>query len=272
MKILLIGDYHAKLPSKLKKIAKQCDLIISVGDYGGDEELSKVMFEAFETDIYEKYGEKKIAGLIKKDYKRGNKILNELNELGVKTYMVMGNWDFDSKKALKDYGLELKTYSDIIRKLKNIVNIEKKKTSYKGLKIAGYGGFVTPNLFTKRRSGLTSKQRRTAKKHYKEEKKDLKKHYHKDLDIFVTHWPPYKVFDEVEDKKSPMYGKNIGFKPYNKYIRKNKPKLLVCGHMHEHQGIQKIGKTQVVTVGPAFEGKCAVAEYKDGKFKVSLIK
>ncbi len=33
MKILAIGDFHGKFPVELKKLVKEVDLILSVGDY-----------------------------------------------------------------------------------------------------------------------------------------------------------------------------------------------------------------------------------------------
>ena len=46
-----------------------------------------------------------------------------------------------------------------------------------------------------------------------------------------------------------MNGKHVGFKGYTEFIKKNKPTLFICGHMHEYQGEKKVGKTMIVATG-----------------------
>ena len=58
----------------------------------------------------------------------------------------------------------------------------------------------------------------------------------------------------------------MGVSSYNRVIKKYKPALLVCGHMHENQGKCKINATLVVNPGAALEGKAAIIDF-DEKMK-----
>ncbi|TRZ55012.1 hypothetical protein D4Q76_01280, partial [archaeon] len=67
-------------------------------------------------------------------------------------------------------------------------------------------------------------------------------------------------------------GKHIGDKVLREKIEQYQPLLFIGGHMHEHQGQTKIGKTIVVNPGYGREGKAAVIELSDGKPKIEKIK
>ena len=93
--------------------------------------------------------------------------------------------------------------------------------------------------------------------------------------IFMMHYTPYGFFDIVKNNKSPMFRKHVGFEPYNKVIKKYKPAIAICGHMHEYQGMKRMGKTTVVATGPAFGGKAAIIDCPDkegSKIKIRLIR
>ncbi len=51
-----------------------------------------------------------------------------------------------------------------------------------------------------------------------------------DTDILITHSPAYNVFDMIES------GKGVGSKSLLSIILKIKPKIHVCGHIHENGG------------------------------------
>jgi len=63
--------------------------------------------------------------------------------------------------------------------------------------------------------------------------------------VLVTHAPPYKTrLDEV-------MGGHSGNKAVRRFIQKAKPKLAICGHIHENKGKKDaIGNTRIVNPGP----------------------
>lgn len=54
-----------------------------------------------------------------------------------------------------------------------------------------------------------------------------------DVDIFVSHAPPQGYCDESN-------GESLGSKAVTDFIMKNKPKLVLCGHIHEAFGSAEI--------------------------------
>ena len=81
VKILAIGDFHGKLPTKLKKEAKKADLILSTGDFGGSDKLLNVVFKYFYSNWWKEVGKKKTRQYIMEDYNSGKKMIQELNNL-----------------------------------------------------------------------------------------------------------------------------------------------------------------------------------------------
>ncbi len=60
--------------------------------------------------------------------------------------------------------------------------------------------------------------------------------------ILVSHTPPFGSTDEVR-------GKNIGSRVLREYIEENRPKLNLCGHVHENGGKEvMISNTRVMNV------------------------
>jgi len=54
------------------------------------------------------------------------------------------------------------------------------------------------------------------------------------VDIFVSHGPPLGYCDES------IHGEHLGSKAVTDFIMKNKPKLVLCGHIHEARGMAEI--------------------------------
>jgi len=274
MKILAIGDFHGKFPSKLKKAAKEADLVLCTGDLGGSDKLLKVIFKYFYQNWWEKVGKKKAKELVMEDYNSGKKILKELSNLGKPVYLIEGNWDFEeAEHKERTGGLKLRKYSDLIKKKKDIIFLRKRMKKINGLKLYAFGGRVTPTIYLTDKEVFDKEDRVMFKKKYEKQKKQLFKIKDKDIDFFLSHYTPFGYFDIVRYKgENPMNGKHVGFKPYTDFIKKYQPKLFICGHMHEYQGKKKIGNTLIIATGSAKEGKAALIDYDKEKKKVKKVK
>jgi hypothetical protein len=272
MKILIIGCFHGKFPNKLKQIAKSCDFVLSTGDFGGSEKLRKFMFKNFTSDYTDKLGKKKTKEYYLEDYNHGKKIIKDVDSIGKPVYTIDGNWDFlRSARLKKNYGIKINPLQKLIGKTKNIHFMNKRIRNVEGIKIYPHGGLMLATIF--HRTEFDKERRQRYKKWHDEQKKDLFRQKSKDLNIMLAHCPPYKYFDKVKySGVNPMNGKHVGFEPYNEYIKKYRPTLFICGHMHEHQGVAKLGKTTILSHGPAQDGKAAILEIKDNKFRIKLIK
>ncbi|MDD5096029.1 MAG: metallophosphoesterase family protein [Candidatus ainarchaeum sp.] len=79
--------------------------------------------------------------------------------------------------------------------------------------------------------------------------------------IFMTHAPPYGIMDEVR-------GGHAGSAAVKRVIGEKRPLLNVCGHIHEREGVGKLGNTSVLKVGAAKLGRCGTIEIKKGKLEL----
>ncbi len=65
--------------------------------------------------------------------------------------------------------------------------------------------------------------------------------------IFITHAPPKNTKLDI----SAWLHRHVGCSSYFDFIKKYKPLLVLCGHLHENFGVRdKIGKTLIVNPGP----------------------
>lgn len=277
MKIIAIGDFHCNFPEKLKRIInkEKPDLILSTGDYAGGEEwrpLFKKVFKAraegIKLSIEELVGEKEYRRLLEKDYVQGKVPLVNLNKLKIPVFSVFGNSDW-SKEEFKN---SKKGYELVISRLRNIINIQKKKTKFENLKIIGFGGYLDPDFyFTREGMKLIAADNESTKRrrvrYLKEEKMFINLIKCKP-DIILSHYTPYKLLDQLKDLDSPFNKKSLGVSFYNRGIEKFSPTLFICGHMHENQGIAKLGKTIILNPGSASDGKMAIIKFdeKNKKF------
>lgn len=70
------------------------------------------------------------------------------------------------------------------------------------------------------------------------------------IDVLLTHGPPFRCGDMNRE------GENVGCFHQREWIKKNKPRFVICGHIHEGYGRRKIGQTQV------FNASCLDRNYK----------
>jgi len=283
IKILVIGDFHGKFPMKLKKRIKKEDfnLIASPGDYCGNEELGNLFFKhayGKHKELWEFIGKKKNYQLEKRNYESGVKILKELEKFDKPIIGVTGNWDptpfgdigYPNKKELFN-----KKFKSAIKKTKNLRIIDFKKSNFKELNFVGYPrstypGRITKHIEIKKRDGKkSSKIIRKIKGDNKKYFKKLKGYFGKDT-IFISHNCPYYILDKIA--RGEMKGKHYGSWLTKELIKKAKPFLVICGHMHENLGKKKVGKTWVVNPGAAVDGKAAIIKIDENRKKVKSVK
>lgn len=63
--------------------------------------------------------------------------------------------------------------------------------------------------------------------------------------MLISHAPPLK------SKLDRMFlGIHVGSKPVREYVEAGQPDIVLCGHIHEARGIDRIGKTLIINPGP----------------------
>lgn len=274
VKILAIGDFHGKFPSKVKKFINEekPDLIVSTGDYFPFS-YRKIWFKhCYRTDkeLWEVIGKKKMKEYINKDLKKGERSIKTLNSLKYPIISVTGNLDYTKHQDAIDYKTQKwkwpsqDFFSNIIKKYKNIKIIDYSYFKFKGIVFIGMATSTFPG--------------RVKSKNYKRLRKKLdklfKKFKHEKI-IFVSHNVPYKSrFSKVNSKDAPkdVQGTQKGSKLIARIIKQYKPVLNITGHMHEYQGKTKFADSLIIAVGSAHEGKCAIIDYDETKNKVKSVK
>jgi len=83
--------------------------------------------------------------------------------------------------------------------------------------------------------------------------------------VLVSHQPPW---DTVTDRA--FHGSHVGSQAIRSFIETWKPLACFCGHIHEGQGVDRIGPTCVANPGPLREGKFVWAEIKEGHIRVEI--
>ncbi|RLI25984.1 hypothetical protein DRO57_02460 [Candidatus Bathyarchaeota archaeon] len=82
--------------------------------------------------------------------------------------------------------------------------------------------------------------------------------------IVVSHNPPWNT--RVD---RTFIGIHIGSKALRRFIEKVKPLAVLCGHVHEARGIDRLSETVIVNPGPARNGFYAFLDV-DGGVKINL--
>jgi len=287
MKILAIGDFHGKFPVKLRKEVKKADLVLCTGDFGGIKEWYRYLvylFKEFDKGNSwssvksgkEFFGKEKYKKLIKKDEKVTKEVLKVLNNLNKKIIFTFGNTDDFFYKYPFDKWKVKKSNLNFVKRLKNLKNITYSKTKIKDVNIIGLGGYVDIDEYLKEK--IKTKEEREKLKRIKKRREKTKKRLFGNIKktkgkrIFLFHYTPTGFIDIIKDKKNPRYGTSAGVSFFFQAIKRYKPSLVLCGHMHEYQGKKKLGNTLIVATGSANEGKAVVIDYDEEKGKVGKIR
>ncbi len=124
------------------------------------------------------------------------------------------------------------------------VNLHGRVRKFKGFEFTGFGGAATP--FNTKFEPTEEEIKNTLEKKVKEIKGKF---------ILVTHNPPFGTnLDKTET------GEHVGSKVIREFIEKNKPLLAISAHIHEAEGIDKLGETTLFYPGVAYEGYYGLVE------------
>jgi len=158
------------------------------------------------------------------------------------------NSNSETRKESKDIGEKLPFLYNDLKKMKNVRIINNRIANFRGLRIGGLEYFIDVNWIREFKPEDYSKKLKSAKKQSEKAKKILK--WFDEIDILVCHQPPYGILDKV-GKIAPKHwqDKHAGSRVILDYIRKYQPKYVFCGHIHEGEGMKKIGRTKVYNLG-----------------------
>ena len=124
-------------------------------------------------------------------------------------------------------------------------NIQEKKYEFKGLSFLGLNGISDNETFL----FYSNPVNRAIFKH---------------IDVLMTHVPPYGFQDNI------FLGKHGGSKILYEIMQELKPRLVLCGHIHENPGYTKTKDTVIVNCSMGKRGKGAIV-HLDEDITVEMI-
>jgi Icc-related predicted phosphoesterase len=161
---------------------------------------------------------------------------NLLNQIQVRTLAVPGNIDtFDVDQGIN---------------ASNATNLDKRQVIIHDIPFVGIGRDIPSSLPNLQIDEGTTK-------------KPLKKLL-KPASVLVTHYPPFKLQDKI------FIGTHGGSKELRSLIDTYKPRLVLCGHIHEDPGTTTIGDMMVVNCSMGKRTEGALVEISD-TLKVSIL-
>jgi len=248
MRILAIGDPHGEFDfSKIKN--EKFDLILVTGDLGKSDLLRRTAFKNIKRkqkgleEVYDIRIEKKA---VLESINTSIDLVRRFSKIAP-VYTIFGNLeesDEEIKKRAKNLKCKLPHMSKEFKKI-GVKIINNKLLKINDLKIGGLRFFWdvkwTKNVSeNKKWIKLSVKETKTAKLTLRKFKK---------LDILLCHQPPFGILDKINYPSSPHNGLRAGSKLILQYVNKYQPKYVFCGHIHEAEGMKKVGKTVVYNLG-----------------------
>jgi len=276
MKFLIIGDLHGQMPNIY---FKDFDAIIAPGDFCSDDASKyrlKVVKLNYKLKWFDLVGKKKALKMIRKSISDGRKVLKYLGSLKIPIYIVPGNWDWTKARnkylywdAKEDF------YKSLIRKIPNIIDAHYKIIDIGDYQLIGYGDSWGPEYpQSKKEIERHKSQLENLKKDYKKIYKKVSSLFEKTTKpvIFLTHNVPINTsLDKITNKKSPRYGQHYGSLIAREMVEKYQPLICIGGHMHEHFGKCRIGKTVCINAGFG-PNVNVLMELKDNNIKLQFHK
>jgi len=267
MRILAIGDFHGKFFLTREFLKKnKIDFIVSPGDLPDAVRLRNVIYKNWKElnfkkmKFYEILGLKKTRKLVLEDDISQHKIFKKLDSLNIPVFLIVGNGDYGNAIEYTEYA-PLKLSYKIESECKNSDNIHCMSLKIKKIREVSIIG-IDSSVFFMFKRGI-----RNAKKKLIELFRSAKQPV-----IFLAHEPPYGTkLDVTRYKRSPRYGQHAGDKLVREIIERFQPALCICGHVHENQGKEKIGKTLVVNSGFGRRKECAIININK-KINVKFLK
>jgi putative phosphoesterase len=204
--------------------------ILAFTDFHGNQDAFR---RARQTIAIEKPNLVLVAGdIVNHDAERAKRFLTDLAEAGSPVYFVPGNMD----------GVDLIAWSGT-EKVRGLHGRCESRTNVALLGLGGSprGAFSTPIEYSEE-AGAEVLERALM-------------NYHGGDMILLSHCPPRETkADQV------MFGQHIGSSSVRKFVEKMKPTIVVSGHVHEAQAVDRIEPTVIVNAGPAKSGNYAMID------------
>jgi len=277
MKILVIGDLHGGFPENVKEIIKKekIDLILSTGDFANFDNYRKIKFDNFDKNnmkkkVKDNVKDQEYSKMIKDIIKSMEKPLEILDSFNIPVYTIYGNLDYTNYEVNK-HKIKTNSLNRLVKKSKNLKLVREKYLDFGDLQILLFSGYRKNYLKyatkkTKKVDRLNKGWKNRLSKIFSQIKSD------KPI-LFLFHDPPKNTkLDFINNPSSPMNGKHVGDEIIREFIEKYQPQVAICGHIHETQGTDQIGKSLIINAGYGRIGQFLILDINKNDIKYDLRK
>lgn len=255
MKIAAIGDPHGNLEKIAAIPLDHVDLILLTGDLGQTDVLRKQALQYLSIANPGPAEKKSHAEGFRQAFLTAHATALKLAGYLAgfcPVFIVRGNADlsnYDTRKFSRTFSVELPFLYQDLEAICGVRLIDNRAAAFRGLRIGGIKYFT--DICWAEEFGLSGieKIRKRAQKDTEKTGKVLARLGK--VDILLTHVPPYGVLDRVDSASIPpaWTGRHAGSRTVLEYIKKQQPGYVFCGHIHEGEGFERVGRTQVYNLG-----------------------
>lgn len=255
MKIIAIGDPHGDL-EKVKKIPTAgAELILLTGDLGSANLMRRLAFERIERERQglppKEYSTTLKRKAFMEAYSSSVRIVKYLSRIAP-VYVIFGNVESsnsETRKMSREIGVALPYLYNELNSMPDVRVINNVVGRCQNIRIGGLQYFVDTNWVKDFSPSHYQRGMGVAKKETEKASRILKQFG--TLDVLVCHQPPYGILDKVTAKFAPenWQGKHAGSKTILEYIKTHQPRYVFCGHIHEGEGMKRIGRAEIYNLG-----------------------
>ena len=263
MRIAAIGDPHGNIEKIIKIPLEGVDLVLLTGDLGKTDVLRKQALQYLSIPHPGPEEKRSHAAGFRQAFLTAHATALKLAAYLAgccPVFIVRGNADlsnYDIRKFARTFGVELPFLYQQLGAIRGVRLIDNRVASFQGLRIGGIKYFTDICWAEEfELDGLERIKRRALQD--TEKIRGVLGRFGR-LDILLSHIPPYGVLDRVDSASIPAswVGRHAGSKTILEFIRRQQPRYVFCGHIHEGEGFEKLGRTEVYNLGM---GGCKIIE------------
>ncbi len=261
-RFLIISDLHGAMP---RLDVRGYDAIIAPGDFCSDGlreffmDLGAAMARApgLVKPWYDILGRRKAKAAVERSLKDGRRVLERLNRAGVPVFLVPGNWDWTSEPGADWTYLRRDHFAHLLKGLDNLVNCYHRLALWNGYAVIGHGVTSGPEFpqHAAERARYSHAELRLLRRHYRLLLAGMGRLFALAKAqgapvLFLSHNVPYNTaVDKITDSASFRAGRHFGSVLARELVLAHRPPVCVGGHMHEHFGACRLGRTVVINAG-----------------------
>jgi Icc-related predicted phosphoesterase len=255
MKLAVIGDPHGDL-EKIERIPlDSVDLVLMTGDLGRADIFRKIAFKYLGSSQHRFVTGSPESGEFQQAfldyYKTAVKLVRHIAAHS-QVFTITGNADltnYDIRKYSLQFSIELPLLYNTLKEMENVRLIDNRLALFGGIRIGGIKYFTDISWAEEFELASIAKIRERALRETAKVENILARFGR--VDILVTHVPPYGILDTVNSRlaRPEWAGRHAGSKAILQYIRRYQPQYVFCGHLHEAEGTENVGQTQIYNLG-----------------------